>query len=300
MTGVYVHTTVMMHTVITMKVVGHGEDDERKSERADAVARAVGWFERIEATCTRFDPRSELRRLSDNVGQPVPASPILFEVVRFALALAAESDGAFDPTVGFSMERRGFDREFRSGARVVTALDVPADISWRDVSVDAAARTITLHRPLVLDLGAVAKGFAIDMAARELAAFDRFAIDAGGDLCLRGVNEHGKPWSVGIRHPRADGIIETIRVSDAAVCTSGDYERRDAAGGHHILDPERAAPASLAASVTVIAPTAMAADGLATAAFVLGPRRGIELLERHGVRGVMYTPSLERVATHAA
>ena len=92
---------------------------------------------------------------------------------------------------------------------------------------------MTLHRPLLLDLGAVAKGLAIDMAARELQPFENFAIDAGGDLYFGGCNAAGEPWSVGIRHPRGDGLLDTLRVSDAAVCTSGDYERRHRCGTSH-------------------------------------------------------------------
>ena len=111
--------------------------------------------------------------------------------------------------------------------------------------LDPHRKTITLLRPLLLDLGAVAKGLAIDMAARELRPFAHFAINAGGDVYVGGRNAQGAPWSVGIRHPRVPGaLFDTLRVSDCAVCTSGDYERRcpaeidAAAGGHHILDPQ--------------------------------------------------------------
>ena len=86
-------------------------------------------------------------------------------------------------------------------------------------------------------------------------------------------------------------------MSGSAVCTSGDYERRGTHDASHIIDPRTGAEAAAVASATVIAPAAMVADGLATAAFVLGPVDGIALLERHGVRGILFTPSLERFAT---
>jgi thiamine biosynthesis lipoprotein len=296
--GVSTHTTVSMDTVVTLRVVGHDEGAPRHAERAAAIERAAGWFREIEATCNRFDPQSELRRLSERVGVAVPATPILFETLRFALALAAETDGAFDPTVGRRMEARGFDRDYRTGERRASNLAVVDQVTFRDVELDEGARTITLHRPLLLDLGAVAKGFAIDMAARELAELEHFAIDAGGDLYLAGSNERGEPWSVGIRHPRAEGeLLETLRLSNTAVCTSGDYERASAAHGHHIVDPRTGDSAERVASATVIAPMAMVADGLATAAFVLGPVAGLSLLERHGVRGILFTPHLERYST---
>ena len=151
------------------------------------------------------------------------------------------------------MEARGFDREYRT-RRPSRRVDVDRRRRrYRDVDLDVDRRTITLRRPLVLDLGAVAKGFAIDMAARELAPFGNFAIDAGGDLYLGGHNDDGEPWSVGIRHPRDEArSIEHVRVSDAAVCTSGDYLRRPPDGEHHIIDPHTGASAAQAASATVV------------------------------------------------
>jgi thiamine biosynthesis lipoprotein len=94
-----------------------------------------------------------------------------------------------------------------------------------------------------------------------------------------------------------DALIETLVVSDTAVCTSGDYERRTTDEGHHILDPSSGASAGGAASVTVLSPSATAADALATAAFVLGPARGLELLEREGVEGLIFSADLDRFAT---
>jgi FAD:protein FMN transferase len=295
-TDAYVHTIAAMGTVVSFQVVGHGATDVERAARDDAIARAVTWFEEVEATCSRFDPQSELQRLSATSGVAVHASPMLFETLRFALAVAAESEGAFDPTIGLALERRGFDREYRTGVAINTPIDAPGDASYRDVELDDDEQTITLHRPLLLDLGAVAKGLAIDIAARELQPFENFAIDAGGDLYFGGHNAAGREWSVGIRHPRDDSLIDTIHVSDVAVCTSGDYERHTRAG-HHLLDPRTGAQANAAASVTVLAPSAMVADTLATSAFVLGPIAGIALLERHGVEGLIVTPNLERFST---
>jgi thiamine biosynthesis lipoprotein len=298
----YVYSTALMGTVVRIEVVGYDANESQKVERQRGVERAIEWFHDIETCCSRFDPKSELRQLTEQVGIAVPASDVLLEIVRFAVALAEETDGAFDPTIGRRMEERGFDREYQTGRVVRTTIDSEDTVSYRDVQIDSTERTITLLRGLVLDLSAVAKGFAVDMAARELANFENFAIDAGGDLYLGGCNARGEPWSVGIRHPRDENmIIDTLRVSNTAVCTSGDYERRSpaevGAEGHHIMDARTGESATEAASVTVVAPLAMVADGLATAAFVLGPARGIELLERHGVRGLIVTPSLERYAT---
>jgi thiamine biosynthesis lipoprotein len=258
------------------------------------------WFCRVEECCTRFEAQSEVMQLATRVGVPVRVSTILYEAVQFALAVAEESGGAFDPTVGYAMETRGFNREYRTGETIRTSLDSPSSVSYRDVRLDAERRTITLLRPLIIDLGAVAKGLAVDLAARELQPFKNFAIDAGGDLYLGGCNPNGEPWSIGIRHPRSDHeLIHSLRVSNRAVCTSGDYEKRTVAEeqGHHILDPRTGSSANAVASVTVIAPTAMLADALATAAFVLGPAEGIQLFDRLAVDGLIISPGLERYAT---
>jgi thiamine biosynthesis lipoprotein len=292
-----------MGTFVTVHVVGdmagHKGETER-TERELAVERALDWFYKIEECCTRFEASSEVMQLATRVGVRVPVSTILFEAVQFALAVAEATEGAFDPTVGYAMESLGFNREYRTGQTIRTALDSSGSVSYRDVRLDAERQTITLLRPLILDLGAVAKGLAVDLAVRELQSFENFAINAGGDLYLAGCNPNGEPWSIGIRHPRRDNeLIDSIRVSNRAVCTSGDYEKRAAADeqGHHILDPRTGSSANAVASVTVIAPTAMLADALATAAFVLGPSDGIRLFHRLGVDGLIISPTLELYAT---
>ena len=124
---------------------------------------------------------------------------------------------------------------------------------------------------------------------------------------LKKKNEFKKFWRLGIEEYNTnhfdisqDGeLIDSIRVSNCAVCTSGDYERPAPAeaDGHHILDPSTGASPQAVASVTVVAPNAILADALATAAFVLGPAAGVRLFERLGVDGLIISPALERFAT---
>jgi FAD:protein FMN transferase len=161
------------------------------------------------------------------------------------------------------------------------------------VKVDRRARSVLLRRSLILDLNAVSKGLAIDLAARELRPYPNVCIEAGGDLYVRGHNPVGEAWHIGIQHPRAEGVLaHTLRLTDTAVCTSGDYERRigEGVGQGHILDGRTRRPVADLASVTVMAPTAMAADGLSTAAMVLGRERGLRFLEAQGVSGLLIAP----------
>jgi len=294
--GIYRRTILLMGTAVTFEAVRH----PRRAASADPevhIDRGIEWFRRVEASCSRFDEASEVRQLATRVGGPVVVSPILFEAVQFALAVAEASGGAFDPTIGADLEARGFNEEYRTGAAVHSGVAPDASVSYRDVLLDPGPRTITLRRPLLLDLGGVAKGLAVDLASRELAPLEDFAIDAGGDFFLSGHNAGDEPWVIGIRHPREDGrLLDTLRLTNCAVCTSGDYARRNARG-HHLLDARTRESANAIASLTVMAPTAMVADALGTAAFALGPEDGVRFLERHGVEGFGVTPALERFGT---
>lgn len=285
--GGFSRTAVAMDTLVTITV----DSAPAQTEIEPAVERALRWFAEVEAVCSRFDPSSELVRLSTQAGGPVAVSELLFQAIAFALEVAELTDGAFDPTVGGVQLARGLTRDYVTGADLSLPL---APACYRDVLVDRARHTVTLAKPLLLDLGAVAKGLAIDLAARELAAFERFAVDAGGDLFMGGSDTTAPAWRVGIQHPRGDGLLGTIAVVNAAVCTSGGYERAVGGAGdgtdeHHILDPRSQRSPRGIESVTVVAPAAMVADAAATAAFVLGAAAGLRFLEEQGLAGIITT-----------
>lgn len=286
-------TAVYMDTLVTIEVVDPAPGDV--VARIDA---AFGWFERVERACSRFDRASDLSELCRQVDVAVRVDPLLYRAIEFAMAVARASGGAFDPTVGRVLTAQGFDKNYRTGERV--AGDGAADAGLADIVLDGREGTVLLRRAVSLDLGAVAKGFAIDLAAHELEGCPNFAINAGGDLYLSGSNAEGRPWRIGIRHPRIAGaIVAELAVSGVAVCTSGDYDRPrpDGQAGHHIVEPASGNAAGSVASVTVIAPTAMLADALGTAAFVLGPERGIAFLQSQGVDGLIISPGLEQHMT---
>ena len=275
---VHEFASVSMDTLVHLQIVSPAA---REAIQPHA-QRALAWFDTVERICTRFDPTSEVMQLLHHVGEPVKVSTLLLEVAAFALELAEQTDGAFDPTIGATLEQLGYATNYRTGEVVHSHIE-PGSGSFRDVRLDRAAGTLTLRRPLVLDLNAVAKGLAIDLVAQALAAFPDVCVEAGGDLFARGHNPSGEPWHVGIQHPRIEGLLaRTLRITDAAVCTSGDYER-----GEHVLDARTRQPVRDLASVTVIAPTAMAADGLSTAAMVLGRQRGLDFLHQQGVDALL-------------
>jgi thiamine biosynthesis lipoprotein len=293
----YMQTRVFMDTPVVIELSGPEHDERQLAERTD---RAFGWFAEVERRCSRFDEASELRSLSRRIGEPISVSTLLFSALDLSLEVAQLTRGALDPTIGGAMEQSGFNTNYLTGESVTTlALSTDSPGTYRDIVLDHETHTVTLLRPLSLDLGAVAKGFAIDLAAQELSALPGFVINAGGDILAGGLNPDGEPWRIGIRHPRRHAeLLTSLRIADAAVCTSGDYERPQAAGnGHHILNPVSGSSAGAAVSATVIAPTAMVADALSTAVFVLGPEAGVDLLNSQGVDGLIVGPDLKVVAT---
>src|SRR5438874_3830607 len=187
----HVFSTVAMDTGVTIQVVS---DDPREAI-APVVGRALAWFDTVERICTRFDRTSEVMRLLDRIGAPVRVSTLLFEVVAFAMALARQTDGAFDPTVGARLEQIGFNTNYKTGEAIHTQVDADV-VSYRDVKVDRGARTVLLRRPVILDLNAVSKGLAIDLAARELQQYPNGCIEAGGDLYVHGRNPVGEAWQI--------------------------------------------------------------------------------------------------------
>ena len=290
---------LFMDTVVNIKIV----TSRAKTEIKQSMARAFAAFYHVESVCSRFNSHSEISRLSTQIGTPVPVSSILFEAVRFAWEVAAFTEGNFDPTMGNTLELYGFNRDYLTGYQSVsvpTTFNANTPVSYLDIDLNKEQQTILLRRPLILDLGAIAKGLAVDLAVKELSHFEGFFIDAGGDIFAGGLNEYEKSWRVGIRHPsKKEEIISSLKLTNMAVCTSGSYERispirKDA---HHLINPHSRIPQSDSLSCTVIAPFTMMADAFSTAAFILGAEKGIRQLELVGLDGILITPTLEMFMT---
>ncbi|HSU80388.1 MAG TPA: FAD:protein FMN transferase, partial [Candidatus Angelobacter sp.] len=199
MKRLHVQTAIFMDTLVTIKVITMQEEGI-VNEKIDQAYEA---FRGVEAHCSRFDPNSELRQLSSYIGTPVKVTELLYQAVQFALEMAALTEGAFDPTIGATLESSGFNKNYLTGERLKpdTSLEQTPTANYNDVQLDDEERTVTLTKPLILDLGAVAKGLAIDLATKVLQVFEGFAIDAGGDVYVSGLNEKGQPWQIGIRDP---------------------------------------------------------------------------------------------------
>jgi thiamine biosynthesis lipoprotein len=248
------------------------------------VERVLDEYRRIDAAMSTYKPDSEISRLNTRAAAaPMVVSAELLELVQSALYLSDASGGAFDITY----ESVGYLYDFRAGRHPADAeIDAGlASIDYRLVELDPAASTIGYRRPGVrINLGGIAKGHAVELGARMLhaAGIEHGLLNAGGDTRVIG-DRRGQPWIVGIRHPRTDdSVITRLPLVDEAISTSGDYERffeEDGKRYHHILNPATGRPTEGVLSVTVIGPDATMTDGLSTTVFVLGPERGLKLIE---------------------
>ncbi|MCM3570422.1 FAD:protein FMN transferase [Neobacillus mesonae] len=286
---------LFMDTVVEIQVVINGTASKEAAETK--VDRAFEAFRKVEHACSRFSPDSELMTACRNMEKPVPISPFLFEPLKFALEMAKWTEGEFDPAIGKVMEEQGYNRHYLTGTSIETP-SADSTAAYRDIILDEQDHTLYLNKPLVIDLGAVAKGFAIDLAAKELREFESFIINAGGDLFAAGMDRNGRPWKVGIQHPiKKDQIIDCIEISNEAVCTSGSYERRNAKmpGMHHIISPKTGYSPNDCVSSTIIAPFAMLADAFSTTAFLFGHEKGKKLIESVGLSGLFITSDLQIV-----
>lgn len=269
-------------------------------EGVDALALQSALEERlvaVNALMSTYDPDSQLSRFNaapPDVWFAVDAE--LLEVVRAARELSEATDGAFDVTVGPLVNLWGFG----PGAEV-TRGEVPADTEVAAALARTGFERLELRDEppalrksgrLVVDLSAIAKGYGVDVLAElvEAAGAERWLVEIGGELRAEGLNARGLPWQVGIEVPDTTqrGLArEAIGLESGAVATSGDYRNFFTVDGvrySHTIDPGSGRPVTHdVASVTVVHPSAMWADGWATALNVLGAERGLPIAEARGL-----------------
>jgi len=274
------HTTLVKRTVPLMGTIAEiqvAHKDERFAE--DAIDAAIAELLWVESTMTRFRSDSDIGRANSGAGRDgVRVTSATGVVVAAALRAASVSDGRFDPAIGSASELWDVlnRHEPPSDARVQR---LAARGFWRkvDMSLRAGLPSVRFDdRDLHLDLGAIAKGYGVDRATDVLRTrgVQHAIVTVGGDLFALGQSPEGEPWTVGIRSPHdRHALAATLRVSDRAVATSGDYERFFRWRGmryHHLIDPTTAAPRLTPFhSATVLANRCMDADAASTSVFGL-------------------------------
>lgn len=255
----------------------------------------------IDRQMSTYRPDSELSRFNRApAGEWFPVSAATAEVVAAAQEISEKTDGALDVTVGPLVRLWHFGpspgdekakRDFRppSDDAIQAAR---ANVGYRKLEVRANPPALRKKsQGLEVDLSSIAPGYAIDRLAELLRerGIEDFMVEIGGEVRATGVRADGKVWRVAIERP-ADGgrtMQTAVPLADAAIATAGDYRKFFEYGGRrysHIIDPATGRPVEHSlASVTVVAETCMEADGWDTPLLVLGPERGFEFAEKHGV-----------------
>lgn len=283
-----------------------------------AVEAAFREVERLESVLSNWKADSEVSRLNDRASlEWFRCSPDLYRAVGVALHWAAETGGAFDPTVEPLVRALGLRAEGRLGdsppqisSRTPAQGGAPGEprreslgrlpIGWRHVERRGRSRSVRYDSPGVgLDFGGIGKGIALDAAARVLARRGvRVALlDFGGQVLAVGRPRDSEGWSVGIADPLdRDAPVAVVRGSDVSISTSGNGERAvpgpDGPIGH-ILDPAAHRPASFRGTVTVAAQDATSADALSTALFVMGPEVGTGWADARGIAALFLWRGLD-------
>jgi thiamine biosynthesis lipoprotein len=288
-----------MGTVVQVSLAG------TDAGRADELsARCQGMLEGLEDRLSFFRPGSDVSRLNAaETGSYVPVGPDLQALVALSLRFGELSGGAFDVTVGPLMRLWGF-----GGGHGLT--NVPSDeaivqavtrVGYTAIATNAAG--VALLKPgMKIDLGGIAKGYAVDRccdALRQGGARD-FLVNLGGNLRAYGSPAPGRAWRIGVRNPfNTDALLGTLELPEGwATATSGNYERFVTVDGRrysHIMDPRTGRPVEGMAGVTVLAPTAVETDGLSTTLFVLGVEAGTRALGEFPGAEALFVPDRQPV-----
>ncbi len=276
----YRRTDAIMGTRIYVELWG---EDATKAEAAiDAV---MAEMHRIDELMSHYKPASQLSRINARAAEePVAVDAELFDLIKLSTHYSEITEGAFDITYASVGHLYDYPHHVRpSEQQIKQALP---GVNWRNMLLDPQRHTVKFERPgMRIDLGGIGKGYAVDRCIGVLQArgFKHAVVTAGGDTRIIG-DHRGRPWLVGIRDPNDEHkVVTRIPLVDSAMSTSGDYERYFDENGiryHHIIDPRTGHSASKVRSATVLAPTATQTDGMSKTAFVLGPEKALEIINR--------------------
>jgi thiamine biosynthesis lipoprotein len=271
-----------MGTLVSITVVASDNEAGHK-----AVQAGFDEIKRLDRSLSTWVSTSELSQVNAEAGRrPVKVSAETLEIVARSIEMARLTEGGFNIAIGpavelWSVTERQHIPSDEELERLVALVD------WTSIQLDRDEQTIFLPREgMRIDVGGIGKGYAADRAVDEMkrAGAQGGVVALSGDIKAFGQLPDAGGFPVGIKHPRREGeLIAVIDLKDEAISTAGDYERffeRDGVRYHHILDPKTLRPARSCQSVTVIGKEGTLVDGLDTGIFVLGPQRGMTLVER--------------------
>jgi thiamine biosynthesis lipoprotein len=251
----------------------------------DAIEAVMAEMRRIDSLMSHYKPESQLSQINARGNsEPVQVDKELFDLIKLSTHYSQITEGAFDITYASVGYLYDYPRHIHPDEAQIKAA-LPA-VNWRNLLFDEAHHTVRFGHPgMRIDLGGIGKGYAVDRGAAILKGLgvQHAVVTAGGDTRIMG-DHMGRPWLIAIRHPDdPKKVVTRIPLSDSAMSTSGDYERYFDENGvryHHIIDPRTGHSASKVRSATILAPTATQTDGMSKTAFVLGPEKALEIINR--------------------
>ncbi|MDT7040816.1 FAD:protein FMN transferase [Candidatus Nitronereus thalassa] len=260
-----------------------------------AVQAGFSEIHRLEEILSTWIPESELSQVNASAGRSaVAVSPETIEILSKSLEMDRLTDGGFNIAIGPAVEAWNVSREGRIPSQEELEALRPL-MNLKNLQIDRESGNVFLRvAGMRVDIGGIGKGYAADLAARVMKQSGATAgvVAISGDIKTFGRMPDGERFVFGIQHPRQEGkLLGQLELEDEAVSTAGDYQRyfmKDGIRYHHILDPNTLQPARLSQSVTVVAKEGVLADGLDTGIFVMGPDKGLALIESlNGVEGII-------------
>lgn len=260
----------------------------------DSIANAI--LSEVDAELIRLD--SLLNRFSEaslvselNRALRIKAPEDIIQLFLLSDSVSRITDGLFDISIAPLLELWGFyEHEFKNPDTAKITL-VKKLVDCRKIKIENDS--IIIPEGMKIDLGAIAQGYAADRVAMILKERNIISalINIGGEIVGIGQSPKKRPWRIGIRNPRAEGVIERVELENAALSTSGDYEKYFIIEDQrypHIINPKTGFPALNFVSVTIFADNAAYADAMATAVAIMGSAEGVKFLDSLGIRGIIY------------
>lgn len=248
---------------------------------------AVDEILRIENLLTEFSPDSQTSLINANAGiKPVFVDEEVFQLIQRAMQLSQLTQGAFDITMKPFKSIYKFDNANFSMPSDATIVSLKTLIGYEKIRLLENNTVFLPLKGMAISFAGIGKGYAADKV-RDLwkkHGLKHAVVSASGDLCAMGLNDDGLPWRIGIAHPdQTSANIVNINISDAAVASSGNYEQYFIYNNKkygHTINPLTGKPCLSLKSVTVVSPSAELSDALATAVYVMGPEKGLFLINQ--------------------
>ncbi len=299
----YVASFLTLFDTVTV-VTGYAESEEEFRAVAAALYDDLLYYHQLFDIYKTYEGVNNLKTLNDNAGgEAIKVEQPIIDLLLFCREVYDVTDGQVSAVMGSVLSLwhqardAGIDDPEHAALPNAAALEeAGAHMDFDNVIIDTAHSTVRITDPqLKLDVGAIAKGYAVELACKK--APEGILVSVGGNVRPTGAKPDGSAWTVGIQDPRdSDAYLRTILTTEMSVVTSGDYERYYMVDGeryHHLIDPQTLYPADRWQMVTILCPDSGLADALSTALFCVTRETGQALLDRYGAEAMWVTPEGE-------